>query len=70
MSGSIESVHWNACVHKLDLGLYSHLKEFWGNGVRTHANSKGKKSPQPEAQKRIEPATLHHAGLGAQYTTD
>ena len=26
----------------LDLGLYSHLKEFWGNGVRTHANSKGK----------------------------
>ena len=21
---------WNACVHRLDLGLYSHPKEFWG----------------------------------------
>ena len=42
MSGSFESVHWNACVHRLDLGLYSHPKEFWGNGVRTHVNSKRK----------------------------
>ena len=42
MSGSFESVRWNACVHRLDLVLYSHPKEFWGNGVRTHANSKGK----------------------------
>ena len=30
MSGSFESVRWNACVHRLDLGLYSHPKEFWG----------------------------------------
>ena len=42
MSESFESVQWNACVHKLDLGLHSHPKEFWGNGVRTHVNSKGK----------------------------
>ena len=44
MFGSFESVQWNACVHRLDLGLYSHLKEFWGgaNRVRTHVNSKGK----------------------------
>ena len=42
MSESFESVRWNVCVHRLDLGLYSHLKEFLGNGVRTHANSKGK----------------------------
>ena len=78
MSGSFESVRWNACVHRLDLALYSHPKEFggmesepmltpreksplpeecmcaqtrprfilpservWGNGVRTHVNSKG-----------------------------
>ena len=27
-SGSIESVRWNACAHRLDLGLYSHPKEF------------------------------------------
>ena len=30
MSGSFESVLWNACVHRLDLGLYSHPKELWG----------------------------------------
>ena len=38
-SGSFESVRWNACMHRLDLGLYSHPKEFLGEwGV----NSKGK----------------------------
>ena len=42
MSGSFQSVRWNPCEHRLVLGLYSHLKEFWGNGVRTHVNSKGK----------------------------
>ena len=42
MSGSFESVWWNACMHRLDLGLYSHPKKFWGNGVRNHVNSKGK----------------------------
>ena len=35
MSRSFESVRWNACVHRLDLGLYSHTEEFWRNGVRT-----------------------------------
>ena len=45
--GSFESVRWNACVHRLDLGLYSHPKEFWGNEVRTHVNPKGK-TPLPE----------------------
>ena len=29
-------------MHRLDLGLYSHPKEFFGNGVRTHVTSKGK----------------------------
>ena len=29
-------------MHRLDLGLYSHPKEFWGNGVRNHINSKRK----------------------------
>ena len=42
MSGSFQSVRWNACVHRLDLGLYSHPKEFIGNEVRTHVNWKGK----------------------------
>ena len=31
MSGSFESVQWIACVHRLDLGLNSHPKEFWGS---------------------------------------
>ena len=38
MSGSFESVRWNACVHRLNFGLYSHPKEFLGNGVRIHNN--------------------------------
>ena len=29
MSGSFESEQWNACVFRLDLTLYSHLKEFF-----------------------------------------
>ena len=42
MSGSFQSVRWNACLHRLHLGLYSHPKEVLGNGVRTHVTSKGK----------------------------
>ena len=42
MSGSFEFTPWNACVHRLDLCLYSHSKEFLRNGARTHVNSKGK----------------------------
>ena len=55
-----------------DLSLYSHPKEFGGNGVRTHFNSKrkilstGKNCPQ----RRIEPKTLHQAGQWAQHTTN
>ena len=30
------------CVKRWGLGLYSHLKEFLGNRIRMHANSKGK----------------------------
>ena len=41
-SGSFESVQWNACMHRVDLSLYFHLREVLGNGVRTHVNSKGK----------------------------
>ena len=71
MSGSFEAMQWNACVHRLSLGLHSHQKEFGGNGVRTHVNSKGnipttrKKPPQM----RIEATTLHQAGRWAQNTT-
>ena len=48
MSGSLKSLRCEDCVHRLDLGLNSHPKEFLGNGVRTHVNSKGK-IPLPEA---------------------
>ena len=72
MSGSFESVQWNACVHRLDLCLYSHQKEFWGNGVGTHINCKvkipstRKKSPQ----RRIKPTRLHKTGHRALHTTN
>ena len=76
MSGSFESVRWNACVHRLDLGLYSHPKEFFffppWNGVRTHVNSKGKipsTGKKNSPQRRIEPTTLHQTGQRAQHTT-
>ena len=71
MSGSFESVRWNAYVHSLDLGLYSHMKEFLGNGVRTHVNSKGKiPSTGGADQRMVEPVTLHQVGQRAQHTTD
>ena len=78
MPGSSECLRWNVCVHRLDLGLYSHPKEFWGNGVRTQVNSKGKSLPPPPPsltgrilpQRRIEPTTLHQAGQQAQHTTN
>ena len=34
MSGSFKSVRWNASEHRLDLNLYSHPKEFWGERGR------------------------------------
>ena len=48
-------------MHRLDVSLYCHPKEFWGNGVGLHVNSKGK-IPSMEAQRRVEPTTLNHAG--------
>ena len=71
MSGSLESVRWNAFVHRLDLGLYSHCKEFWGNGVRTHVNSKGKNPlhQKNSSQRRMEPMTLHQVIQQAQHTS-
>ena len=69
MSGSFESVRWNACVHTLDLGLYSHPEEFLGNEVRNHVNSKSK-IPSTGGSEEAQPATLHHAGQPAQHTTD
>ena len=40
MSGSFESMQWNACVRRPK--LYSHPREFLGNGVGNHVNSEGK----------------------------
>ena len=49
--------------------LLNASNEFWGNGVRTHVNSKGK-LPSTGAQRRIEPVTLHHAGQRSRHTTN
>ena len=54
---------------RLDLGLYSHLREFWGMESEPMLTPR-EKSPLLEAQRRVETATLHHAGQPAQRTTD
>ena len=59
-------------AHRLGLGLYSHPKEFWGNGVRTHVNSKGKNpsTGNDSPQRRLERTKLHQTGQRAQHTTN
>ena len=47
-SGSFKSVQWNACVHRLDLGLYSHPKEFFGGMEFEPMLTPREKSPLPE----------------------
>ena len=47
-SGSFESVWWNACVHRLDLGLYSHPKEFLGGMEFEPMLTPREKSPLPK----------------------
>ena len=42
MSGSFESVRWNACMHRLDLGLYSYPEEFSVIVFRTRVTSNEK----------------------------
>ena len=44
-----------------DLDLHSRPKEF--SGMKSeHTLTPREKSPVPEAQRRVEPMTLHHAG--------
>ena len=48
ISGSFESVRWNACMHRLDLGLHSHLRVL---GMESESMlSLREKSPLLEAQ--------------------
>ena len=64
-----ESMQRNPCVHRPDLTLYSHLKEFLRNGVRTMLTPR-EKSPLPEAKRRFKSVMRHHVGQQAQHTTD
>ena len=41
MSRSFECMRWNACVHRLNLGLYI-IRRNARNGVRSHVIAKGK----------------------------
>ena len=84
MSGSFESVRWNACVHRLDLGLYSRLRVFFvclfvavfffffREMESESMFTPREKFPLPENshQRSIEPTTLHQAGQRAQHTTN
>ena len=48
MSGPFESMQWNTCMHRLDFGLYSHLKELKGM-VSEPMITNREISPLPEA---------------------
>ena len=75
-SVSVESVRWNAYVHRLDPGLYTHPKEFLGSAVRIHVNSKrkilstgnilptGGSNPRPCIKQDSEPNTLRTSHSG------
>ena len=69
MSGSVEPPWRNACVHRLDLHLYSYLKEFQGKESEPTLTPR-EISPLLEAHRKVEPAMLHHAGQQAKHTTD
>ena len=69
MSGFFESVRQNACVHKLDLGLYSHpifVREIGSEPM----SAAREKSPLQETHRTVKPATPHHAGQQAQHPSD
>ena len=56
----------HACVHRLDLVLYTHPKEFLRNGVRTHVNSKEKIPSTGDSEKgRIHDAASHRTAIRA-----
>ena len=71
MLGSFESVQWNACVHRQDLSLYLHPKEFGGMESEPMLTPR-EKFPLPEnsPERRMEPRTLHQAGQGAHHSTN
>ena len=58
-----------ACVHTVDLGLYSSERVLAGLESQPMLTP-SEKSPPPEAQRRVEHMSLHHAGQQAQHTTD
>ena len=56
-------------VHRPALGLYIYPKGFWGVESEPVLTLK-ENSPLPEAERRVDPATLHYTGQGAQHTTE
>ena len=62
MSGSFQSVRWNACVHRLDPGLYSHPKSCWGMKSEPML-TQGEKSSLPEKKVSSEKDQTHDAAL-------
>ena len=69
MSGSFEFVWWNACAHRLDLGLSSHPKQFLGNGVRTHVSSK-RRIPSTGGSEEGWTCNIASLGQRAQHAND
>ena len=71
ISGSFESVQWNACVHRLDLSLYSHRKSFGGMESEPMLTLREKSILlENSSQSKIEPTMLCPAGQRAQVTSN
>ena len=72
MLGNFESVWWNAYVHRLDLGLYSYPKEFWGQWSQNPCWIHGKNPlyQKNSPQRKIELMMLRQAGQWAEHTTN
>ena len=62
-----ESMRRNASVHRQDLSLYSHLKEYLGNGVRAHVNSKGKIPSTRSSEDQTHETASHRAASPTHY---
>ena len=65
MSGSFESTLWNTCVRRLDLGLYSHPKEFLGewsqDACKPHEGKKIPSTGKSEEDRTRDPASRRTA---------
>ena len=72
MLGYFEYVRWNACVHRLDLGLYSHPKDFFAGNIPSMEKNlpRGVLNPWRCTKQDSEPNTLPTSYSGSCPSTE